>query len=95
MKCSECGGTGKVEFPMMSMNGDEYTGEWEQHECEDCKGTGEVQTNEEWFCQLSTEEKAKWIAQQCKNTLNEYINEDALSRTNYKFWENWLKEIHE
>ena len=50
MKCSECGGTGKVEFPMMSMNGDEYTGEWEQHECEVCNGTGEVQERTKIKC---------------------------------------------
>ena len=42
MKCPECGGTGYAVYPMMSMNGDEYTGEWEQHECEFCNGTGEV-----------------------------------------------------
>ncbi len=41
MKCPECNGTGKVVHPIMSMNGDEYTGEWEQHECEACNGTGE------------------------------------------------------
>ena len=41
-KCPICGGTGKVVHPMMSMNGDEYTGEWEQHECEACNGTGEL-----------------------------------------------------
>lgn len=27
-----------------------------------CNGTGEIkQTNEEWFCGLSTEEKAEWL----------------------------------
>ena len=40
--CDVCGGTGHVEYPMMSMNGDEYTGEWERHECEECNGTGEI-----------------------------------------------------
>lgn len=40
--CEVCGGTGHVEFPMMSMNGDEYTGEWEQHECDACNGTGQA-----------------------------------------------------
>ena len=47
MKCPECDGTGKVVYPMMSMNGDEYTGEWEQHECEMCGGTGEVEQTKE------------------------------------------------
>ena len=60
--CPACDGTGKVVYPMMSMNGDEYTGEWEQHECEMCGGTGEVeQTNEEWLNRKSTKEKAEWL----------------------------------
>ena len=46
MKCPVCDGTGTVVHPMMSMNGDEYTGEWEQHECEACNGTGEFDPNE-------------------------------------------------
>ena len=30
--------------------------------CDRCHGTGEIEmTNEEWFCGLSTEEKAKFI----------------------------------
>ena len=62
--CPACGGTGKVVHPMMSMNGDEYTGEWEQHEWEACNGTGVVEplTNEEWFNGLATEEKALFLA---------------------------------
>ena len=62
--CPACGGTGKVVHPMMSMNGDEYTGEWEQHECEACNGTGVVEplTNEEWRRTCSTEEFAKWLS---------------------------------
>ena len=43
MKCPECDGTGKVVHPMMTMNGDEYTGEWEQYECEMCGGAGVIQ----------------------------------------------------
>ena len=70
--CPTCGGTGKVAHPMMSINGDEYTGEWEQHECEACNGTGVVEplTNEEWFCSLSTEEKAKWLSKQSQFIYN-------------------------
>lgn len=31
-------------------------------ECPQCHGSGEVEmTNEEWFCTLSTEEKAKFL----------------------------------
>ena len=50
MKCPECDGTGKVVHPMMSMNGDEYIGEWEQHECEMCGGTGEVERRNTMKC---------------------------------------------
>ena len=68
MKCPECDGTGKVVHPMMSMNGDEYTGEWEQHECEMCGGTGEFQqTNEEMLRGCTFEEMAgaiyEWYSQ--------------------------------
>ena len=50
MKCKHCDGVGFFE------NGAS------QFKCVYCDGTGEVeQTNEEWFCSLSTEEKAKFI----------------------------------
>ena len=39
------------------------------------------QTNEEWFCQLSTEEKAKWLYYQS----NGETKED---------WLRWLKQLH-
>ena len=52
----------------------------------------EPMTNEEWFCGLSTEEKAKWIAEEkmCRGyfifpSMEEAI-QDALE---------WLKEKHE
>ena len=98
MKCSECGGTGKVEFPMMSMNGDEYTGEWEQHECEACGGTGEIeQTNEEWFCQLSTEEKAKALLNLHEKIRQRMRTDIGGENSFYKgaYYREWLKEIHE
>ena len=84
--CPTCGGTGKVVHPMMSMNGDEYTGEWEQHECEACNGTGVVEplTNEEWFNGLATEEKAKRI-------INIAVNSDCDYRTIVE----WLKQPHQ
>ena len=84
--CPACGGTGKVVHPMMSMNGDEYTGEWEQHECEVCDGTGVVEplTNEEWFNGLATEEKAKRI-------INIAVNSDCDYRTIVE----WLKQPHQ
>ncbi|MBR3646272.1 MAG: hypothetical protein IKN54_07610 [Lachnospiraceae bacterium] len=97
MKCLECGGTGKVVHPMMSMNGDEYTGEWEQHECEVCNGTGEIeQTNEEWFSGMYAEAKAEWLADHMKcskcpqqNRCNGYHGGCVALMLE------WLKEKHE
>ena len=39
-------------------------------------------TNEEWFCELSTEEKARFFAS------NKMLNFD------YQMWVEWLREIH-
>ena len=65
MKCPRCNGDGSVPYHIADDMFDEDV-------CPMCNGTGEVeQTNEEWFCQLSTEEKAKWIATQCGNAVME------------------------
>lgn len=50
MKCKYCNGTGEHINDANRMT-----------TCEFCGGTGVIKplTNEEWFCQLSTEEKAK------------------------------------
>ena len=49
------------------------------------------QTNEEWFCGLSTEEKAKWLNQQLMYAAaareQGYFTVDGLIK--------WLKEKHE
>lgn len=82
MKCKFCGGSGKDNW----MVGTVFL------PCPVCNGTGEItQTNEEWFCQLSTEEKAKWIAEEkmCRGyfifpSMEEAI-QDALE---------WLMEKH-
>ena len=93
--CPTCGGTGKVVHPMMSMNGDEYTGEWEQHECEACNGTGVVEplTNEEWFVSLPTEEKAKFLRQIYRDGRDDYVGE-WYEQTEADFVE-WLKQPHQ
>ena len=51
-------------------------------------------TNEEWFCQLSTTEKAKFLANE-----SEYMYEcgerQSTPKTMYEEdWEYWLKEKH-
>ena len=65
----------------------------------DCVGYEEVkpqeQTNEEWFCQLPTEEKAKWLSSH-----SDFMYECGLSNVIPKImheeeWEYWLKEKHE
>ena len=93
--CPTCGGTGKVVHPMMSMNGDEYTGEWEQHECEACNGTGVVEplTNEAWFCSLSTEEKARFLEMICYSAWGDK-NSRFKDMADYTDWMDWLKEKH-
>ena len=62
------------------------------------------QTNEEWFCGLSTEEKADWldkVAENCCQICDE--TNKTICRSNIawgcKFeskqaWESWLKEVH-
>ena len=46
------------------------------------------QTNEEWFCQLSTEEKAEWL----ENKMTWAAQEQGTFTA--KGWETWLKQPH-
>ena len=46
------------------------------------------QTNEEWFCQLSTEKKAKWLEEKMTWAAQEQGTFTA------KGWEKWLKKPH-
>ena len=51
-------------------------------------------TNEEWFCGLSTEEKAKWLS---NNSQFMYAcgHQQAIPKTMYEEdWEWWLKQPH-
>jgi hypothetical protein len=50
-------------------------------------------TNEDWFCSLSTEEKAKWIATQCGNAVMESTYDVSKLRKKM-YWLDWLKEKH-
>lgn len=88
MKCKHCNGTGR-----RMEESDNGIG-WIPVKCEYCNGTGEVeQTNEEWFCGLSTEEKAKVLANESKNVINDFGNFD-FKREHKEFWELWLKQTH-
>ena len=50
-------------------------------------------TNEEWFDDLSTEEKAKWIATQCGNAVMESTYDVSKLRKK-RYWVEWLKQPH-
>ena len=78
MKCFNCDGRGAVQIAP-NVKG--------LKKCPVCGGSGEVsqieQTNEEWFCGLSTEEKAKALGKVAYTvmTYNEALR--------------WLKEKHD
>lgn len=61
----------------------------EDVECDNYK----PKTNEDWFCQLSTEEKAKALETIIRNVLVQRppMCHDICNR---EFWETWLKEKH-
>ena len=85
MKCKVCDGRGF--FPTSNIAA---------KICPQCDGTGEVeQTNEEWFCSLSTKEKAKEIYKIAKDDFKELrklfygvANDDCDAVAM------WLKEKH-
>ena len=52
------------------------------------------QTNEEWFCQLSTEEKAEWITENITVYADDWVKSDE-KLLNPATWVEWLKEKHE
>ena len=68
--------------------------------CPICGGTGDTTnnippTNEEWFCQLPTSEKAKVLS---NATYSSVFNSDILvlgKDGEQKKWELWLKAKHE
>ena len=50
-------------------------------------------TKEEWFCRLSTEEKAKWITENLSVYADDWVKRDE-KLLNPATWEEWLKEKH-
>ena len=60
-----------------------------------CHGTGIVpDNNENWFCSLSTEEKAKFFAKQCADSVADFKVGD-MSKWKTENWIKWLKEKRE
>ena len=83
MKCKYCDGTGKSKYGY-------------NQPCTHCDGKGFVEphTNEEWFCSLSTEEKAKFFVM-IEMTAMHPIKRGAVDME--KFIEEvveWLKQPH-
>ena len=74
--CAACWGTGKV--PDFWDNDKEVI-------CPHCNGTGKEppMTNEDWFVDLSTEEKAEW--------LTDFVSKQNKNRLEW-YW--WLKQPH-
>ena len=95
MKCQLCGGKGEY---MHAIGG--------YRPCEHCNGTGKiVHTNEDWFCGLSTEEKAKFlfrIAYMCSYCGDEaHSTEEKTQKCHFgkcccqrQDWFEWLKQPH-
>ena len=50
-------------------------------------------TTEEWFCQLSTEEKAKWITENLSVYADSWVKSDE-KLLNPATWVEWLKQPH-
>lgn len=90
MKCTHCNGTGRRFVPT---NKNAITGNGYTADCPFCNGTGTIEmTNEQWFCTLSTEEKAKWL-------YTHYVNARAEEfygrpeKTLYDY-QKWLVDVH-
>ena len=89
MKCPKCNGRGTVGY----FHIDHFV----DIECDRCHGSGEVSetdvTNEEWFCNLSTEEKARFLEMICYSAWGD-INSRFKDMADYTDWIEWLKEKH-
>ena len=97
MKCKHCNGTGKIRGYFYEKTGvNKWEKVWGDSPCDECNGTGKIEvTNEEWLCNLSTEEKAKVFANATYSTA-----ETPLTilwggkEAEQKKWELWLKQPH-
>lgn len=83
MKCPLCDGKGEY----MHQCGN-------YRPCEHCNGTGKVDiTNEEWFCSLPIEEKAKTIICLAVNSMHK--KRKGLIENDVNEIMRWLKEKHD
>lgn len=51
-------------------------------------------TNEKWFNNLITAEKAKWLAGEIHDDCSAYVHENRTYPWKAEFWEEWLKKEH-
>lgn len=72
-------------------------GIWLQTQTMSCSAFDEIieQTNEGWFCGLSTEEKARWLADNFGFVIYKvFMNNNSFEEQKIDYWESWLKEKH-
>lgn len=81
-ECMECGARAKGNS--VDDSWEERARKWNEQN---------TPTNEEWFCSLSTEEKASFLSVEAARAISEYENNDT-KRTGSSFWEYWLKAVH-
>ena len=95
MKCKHCNGTGKIRGYFYEKTGvNKWEKVWGDSPCDECNGTGEIEiTNEEWFCQLPTEEKAEFLAKKCCEISCKFFLGEA-EEIFSKYWVEWLKQPH-
>ena len=90
MICPKCNGRGTVGY----FHIDHFV----DIECDRCHGSGEVSevemTNEEWFCGLSTEEKARFLACEFTVACDDYAYSNNKETWHEKYWAAWLKQPH-
>ena len=82
MLCPNCNGKGKLTMF------DGLRGCFRDVTCVSCNGKCEIeQTNEEWFCTLSTNDKAEAIAHLLSTDEIEYTS------IHFRVWR-WLEKVH-
>lgn len=109
MKCPICLGKGYAtdedikEYPHRCPNCNGkgfYSVDWQKVRCEVCNGSGKKpMNNEEWFCGLSTEQKAEWLAEEKDDNLcficKAHCNPDnGCPMSARDIWYAWLKQPH-
>lgn len=91
MKCPYCKGSGKYFIENKESNFTVVGRVYREIACPKCMGTGEIkQTNEEWFCLLSTEQKAEALAKREAPQTNITEVKAVLKEK----WLEWLKAVH-